>query len=217
VLVDALEDTDVRPKKKWRAATAGSALIGLILGFLGWTLPTYGGSLVVPTVVVFGVGTVVVLVSLASAFWRKPSSLWLFSTIVAIFTLLASFWTLAFSLPASVAWDHGATQHAQLVISQLRQRAVHGVTPLQPCVNVNQGAIGTLRAPYRQCAIYTNQGHFVTFTPADNRTQGLSYTDVGAATFLDACSRHLVGRWWMFVGDNSGGNCPVGYQFHGGA
>jgi hypothetical protein len=218
VLVDAPEDTDVLLKEKWRSATAVAVLIGLILGFLGWTLPTYGGSLVVPTLIVFGVGALVVLGSLALAFfWRRRSSLWLFSAIAAVFTVFASIWTPVLSLPASLAWDPGATQHAQLIIAGLRQGAVHGVAPLRPCAIVNHGSIGTLHAPYRQCAIYTNQGHFVTFTPADNRTRGLSYTDVGAATFLDACSRHLVGRWRMFVGDNSSGNCPVGYQFHGGA
>jgi hypothetical protein len=62
------------------------------------------------------------------------------------------------------------------------------------------------------------EGHIVLyFALGAVPVRGIGYTDVGAAAFPDECSRHLVGRWWMFVGDGGGGGpCPFGYRFHGG-
>jgi len=37
-------------------ATAIVALVAFVLGYLGWVLPSPGGSLVVPTLIVFGIG-----------------------------------------------------------------------------------------------------------------------------------------------------------------
>jgi hypothetical protein len=85
------------------------------LGFLGWELPTYGGSLLVPTVIVFAVGLTPALASLGlGSFRRGLQPLRIFSVIVAVFTVAASIWTFGFSLPTSIAWDPGATQQAQL-------------------------------------------------------------------------------------------------------
>jgi hypothetical protein len=195
VVVDALQETKDRRdvKRRWPegVAVGGAVLAGLLLGFLGWTLPTYGGSLVVPTMVVFGSGAVLVLVSWALASIRRQlRPLRVSSVIVGVFTIAASIWTFGFSLPASLAWDRGATQAAQLMLAQVGKTATHGVAPLQPCTDVTHGSIGSLQAPYSQCPEYTPEGHFV--------------------------YRHLVGQWWMFVGDAASGSCPIGYQFHGG-
>jgi hypothetical protein len=93
-----------------------------------------------------------------------------------------------------------------------------GGVPLHPCSVVTSGSIGPLPAPYRQCAISTSEGQIVRFTATgDMSGHGLAYTDVGATTFEDECSRHLVGKWWMFDGNsNQTGTCPFGYQFRGG-
>jgi hypothetical protein len=203
-----------------RLALVLAILIGFGLGMAGWILPSYGGSLVVPTAIVFGIGAAVALVGAILAVIRPGpvrGSL-AFSLAVAVFTLLASFWTFVFALPASLEWDSGATHAAQLTLTHVALKAKNGVAPLQPCDVVTHGSVGSLRAPYRECAIYTPEGHFVTYASMSTSHQGLAYTDRGAATFEDQCSRHLVGKWWMFTPDEGGtGSCPLGYDFHGGA
>ena len=44
-------------------AILASILVGLIMGYLGWVLPSVGGSLVVPTMIVFGIGAAITVVS----------------------------------------------------------------------------------------------------------------------------------------------------------
>jgi len=193
------------------AALILSAL-AIILFYLGWILPSPGGSLVVPTLVVFGIGCIAGL-----ACWIATGSRAIPITAAGI-ALVASVWTFQFSLPASVTWGSNATAQAQeaLVRVNLGPYSAVGI-PVHPCSIAMTGSVGKLDAPYRQCAASTPQGHFVTFTPKGQPTHGLAYTDVGAGTFPDECSRHLIGEWWMFSGSTDGmGGCPIGYQFHGG-
>lgn len=213
VLADEVKPTDVSRLRLSVALTVAIvALVAIFLGYMGWVLPSPGGSLAVPTLIVSGIGCAV-----GVACWiitgRRAAAV----AVLAI-TAAASVWTFAFSLPASVAWDSNATSQAQTALQELASspRNQYGV-PLRPCSTTITGSVGPIGAPYRECAVSTPEGHFVIFTPAGQTGRGLGYTDTGAATFPDECSRHLTGEWWMFTRDSSGtGGCPVGYQFHGG-
>lgn len=194
--------------------------IGLVLGYLGWLLPSVGGSLFVPTMIVLGVGVALFTMCGFLATRLSPETRRIkFLTVGAIVTIaLAAFWTFQFSLPVAV-WSSNASEQAQVRLSELKDSPLNrnGVVPAPPCTEHDRGNIGPLSAPYKECAIWTPEGHFVTFTEGQSR--GLGYTDAGAATFPDECVRHLEGEWWMFVGSNDPsdpGHCPIGYQFQGG-
>jgi len=220
--VNAAPITDpIQPRRATGVAVGAAILVGLVLGYLGWSLPVLGGSLVIPTLIVFAIGAVIAagasILLLARPYRRD---LRVFTLAVVAFTLVASVWTFQFSLAASVAWDSGATHQAQLALAQVSRgpKNANGV-PLNPCLNISTGSIGPLNSPYRECAISTREGHFVLFSAIGvTPFRGLGYTDVGAATFPDECSKHLIGEWWMFVAfPNKGlGPCPIGYQAHGG-
>jgi hypothetical protein len=191
----------------------------LVLGYLGWVLPSPGGSLLVPTAVVAAAGAAVAFVSWVVACFRPAwRNLWAFAVAVVACTALAAVWTFEFSLPVAMAWDTGATPSAQRTLLQAQHAPINaGGVPYLPCSTVETGSIGPLPAPYRVCAISSPEGHFVIYTAVGTSpVRGVAYTDVGAATFPDECSRHLVGPWWMFVGGASGSGCPFGYRFHGG-
>jgi hypothetical protein len=189
------------------------------LGFLGWLLPTPGGSLLVPTSIVFGIGVVISLLAWALGSLGVKRRLFMsFSVVVAAFTVLACVWTFQFSLPAHLEWDSGATNQAQQTLVHLSHlpRGPDGARS-EPCTLVSTGSVGALSAPYTECAVYTFAGHFVTYDSVQSPGHGLGYTDAGAATFPDECSRHLVDQWWMYAPDGGGlGACPIGYRFHGG-
>jgi hypothetical protein len=191
-------------------------VVGVALGYLGWTLPSVGSSLLVPTVIVFGAGAVATTVSwIVAAFGRWRRQLRVFSVLVISFTVVASIWTFEFALPASLAWNPGATHTAQTVLLQLRDAPgfSHGVAPYPGCTEVTTGSIGPLEAPYSECPLWTNVGHSVSFR---GDRGGLTYTDSSATTFEDQCIRHLVGEWWMYTPESNGlGGCPFGYHFSG--
>jgi hypothetical protein len=196
----------------------GAIVVGLALGYLGWVLPTPGGSVLIPTLVVAGVGVLVALVAGVFALHPHLRSLRVFCAGVLVLTIAASIWTYAFSLPASIAWDASATHQAQFVLARItaEPKTVNDI-PRQACWTLRQGSVGSLPAPYRACGVSTPEGHFVIFTALGRSEGGLGYTDRGAATFPDACSRHLTGKWWAFSTDTNGeGGCPVGYRFLGG-
>jgi hypothetical protein len=214
VLADAPPEPAVTGDRRRRPALAAAVavLVAVGLGWLGWVLPVPGGSLVVPTAVVAAVGT-----ALAGVCWLGTRSRLLAASVVGV-TAVAAVWTFAFSLPAALAWDPGATTQARAALAQLAggPRDRYGV-PLHPCATVSAGQVGPMAAPYRHCAVSTPEGHFVLFTTVGRPRQGLGYTDVGPATFPDECSRHLTGAWWMFTAPHGGtGWCPVGYRFDGG-
>jgi hypothetical protein len=197
-------------------AIVASMVVGVALGYLGWTLPSVGSSLLVPTVIVFGVGAATATASWIVAgigSWRRQ--LRVFSVLVSSFTVMASIWTFEFALPASLAWNLGATHTAQTVLLKLRDAPgfSHGVAPYPGCMEVTTGSIGPLEAPYSECPLWTNVGHSVSFR---GDRGGLTYTDSPATTFEDQCIRHLVGEWWMFAPEsNDMGGCPFGYHFSG--
>jgi len=190
-------------------------VVAAVLGSLGWVLPRPGASLVVPTLVVLGIGCALAIPGVI--YWLVSGRGAIAIAIIAT-TLVASIWTFEFSLPAAVASDTSATAQAQAALVQLNSspRGKYGI-PLHPCSMKVVGSVGPIAAPYRQCAVSTPEGHFVLYTSGTQTSRGLGYTDIGASTFPDACSRHLIGRWWMFTGPKNGeGACPIGYSFHGG-
>ena len=205
-----------RPRRpRWPVTMVTVLLVAAVLGYLGWVLPRPGASLVVPTLVVLGVGCVLAVMGLA--YWIVSGRGAIALSILAT-TLVASIWTFEFSLPVAVALDTSATAQAQTALAQLNSspRSKYGI-PLHPCSTKVVGSVGPLRAPYRQCAVSTPEGHFVLYTSGTGTSRGIGFTDIGAATFPDACSRHLIGPWWMFTAPTGGeGQCPVGYSFHGG-
>jgi hypothetical protein len=181
------------------------------LGYLGWILPGAGGSLAIPTLIVFGIGC-----SVAVGWWIVVRH-WAGVVSVIAITIATSLWTFAFSLPASLTWGSDATVRAQTALARLDSSPKVNGTVQPQCSDVETGSVGPIAAPYRQCAVFTPAGHSVFFLAAGQTTRGLGYTDRASATFLDECIRHLVGGWWMFTADASGeGNCPIGYHFHGG-
>src|ERR1700722_19371577 len=203
---------DGRVRRTWVLPTVTLLMVAVFLGCLGWLLPSPGGSLVIPTLIVFTTGC-----ALGAIDWIVVGSWRTVIAVVAI-TVVASLWTFAFSVPASLGLDSAATSQAQTALVQLAtsERNQYGI-PLHPCSTRVTGSVGPIGAPYRQCAVSTPEGHFVIFTSGGQTARGIGYTDIGAATFPDECSRHLVGKWWMFTGTTSGtGGCPFGYQFHGG-
>ncbi len=222
ILFDHLRDTEIEPRHKQGSklpAAAGGLLVGLTLGYLGWVLPTPGDSLLFPTLIVAGIGLVIAVAAGVFALHPNLQVLWVFCGVGLVFTVAASLWTYQFSIPASIAWDSHATQLAQQTLAQVNaEPLVNGVPPGR-CWTVVNGSVGDIQAPYQMCGTSTPEGHFVTFSAVDAGPKGggLGYTDRGAATFPDACSTHLFGKWWMFSNNTDGmGSCPVGYTFHGG-
>lgn len=133
-------------------------------------------------------------------------------------TVAASVWTYQFSIPASVAWDGKAVPEAQLALARVTALR----DPLQYCSTIQQGSIGSIEAPYTECATSNPGFQLVTFVPGSysagsKMSSGLAYTDE-KAPFPDECDRHLVGEWWMFapVLPESPGECPIGYHFQEG-
>jgi hypothetical protein len=207
-----------------RLALVAVALVAIALGALGWFLPIPGGSLVAPTLTVLGVGAAIALVAWVAACFRPNQHWrWVFAAGVVGVTVIAGIWTYAFSLPMSLWFDSGATAQALAALAPLRASAqAHGgVATARPCTLQATGSIGPLRAPYQQCAVWTPEGRFVTFSAVGSSpSRGLSFTYVGAKTFADECARHLVGQWWMFTesANTNGvpGSCPIGYRYYGG-
>jgi len=215
-VAEELRPAEARPHRpRWPATLVTVLSVAAVLGYLGWELPRPGASLVVPTLIVLGVGCVLATVGLA--YWIVSGRGAIALSIIAT-TLVACIWTFECSLPVAMALDTGATARAQTALEQLNSspRSKYGI-PLHPCSSEVVGSVGPLRAPYRQCAVSTPEGHFVLYTSGTGTSRGIGFTDVGAATFPDACSRHLIGPWWMFTAPTGGeGQCPIGYSFHGG-
>lgn len=218
---DQIEELKIAPNPKQSGGKIvpliGGVVVGLVLAYLGWILPIPGGSFLIPTLIVAGAGVLVTLVGGVFALHSNHHSLRVFCITVLVLTIAASIWTYAFSMPASVAWDSNATHEARIVLARVdAEPKTNTGIPIKACWTVRQGSIGSLRAPYSECGVSTREGHFVTFSPI-GYNGGLSYTDRGAATFPDACSRHLTGEWWVYRSETNGeGGCPVGYRFQGG-
>jgi hypothetical protein len=221
---DAPQDLARTSRRALWLAVPAAIGVGVLLGWLGWALLVPGESLVIPSLLVLGTGAVVALSSGIFGM-RRPLRRWIrvFAKATVACSIAAAIWTFQFALPSSIAWDSGVTARAQAVLADLSvsARTHHGVAPLEPCSIHRSGSVGPLNAPYKECAIWTTEGHFVTFTTLGPRTaRGLGFTNAGAPTFPDECARHLVGQWWMFTeppnSSVSPGGCPIGYHFQGG-
>lgn len=204
-----------RRRPSWPVTVGALATLGLILGVLGWLLPSPGRSLAVPTLIVLATGCAAVLI-----YWfgvsRSGRHLdWKVAVAILGIAVVASIWTFAFSLPASLVWNSGATLQARAAIARPNRPTKNPADESYlPCSVVRSAPIGPLDAPYQVCVGSDKDVSFVTL---GRPYRGLAYTHDGAKTFPDECSRHLIGMWWMFVEDTSGiGNCPFGYQFQEG-
>lgn len=174
-----------------------------LLGILGWVLPVVGRSLAVPSLIVCGVGVVVVLGSwLALGAWKLTAAL-------AAITVGASVWTFAFSLPTAMILDTGANSQTQAALALSNGGE-------NPCLKVSTGSVGPISVPYNRCVWSSNvNGYLVTYASAGR--VGIAFTNESGSAFPDECARHLTGEWWMYTQEVRGvGNCPIGYQAHGG-
>jgi hypothetical protein len=206
--------------RRARVGVVAGLVVGVCLGVTGWLAPSPGASLAVPALTVFGAGATLAMAAwVMASFVPQRRAVWGFSLTVGVCTLLATVWTVEFSLPTSMAMDGSATMEAQAALIRVEHgpKGPEGV-PLHPCTTVTAGSVGPLPAPFRECAVSTFVGHFVTFTAVGAGVpHGIAYTDIGAATFQDECSRQLTSKWWMFTAEGSGtGECPWGYSYHGG-
>jgi hypothetical protein len=134
-----------------------SVFVAIILGYLGWVLPSPGGSLVVPALIVLGVGLALAGCSwIVACFTPRRRGLWKFAVVTGILSLLAAAWTFWFSLPAAMWSDSGAVQQAQNALIKLsREPTSSNGVPINHCWRIQTGNIGPLSAPYQECAIST--------------------------------------------------------------
>jgi hypothetical protein len=174
----------------------------LLLGYLGWILPKVDGSVVIPALIVFGIGLLIVSIGCAVAEdlprW-KP-----FAMGAVIATILASIWTFQFSLALQIQFSNATAQATAAL-----QRSSSSQDGLPECTVHASGSIGPLSAPYRECV---SGQMVVTFNQVGNRTAGLIY---GSANVQDGCVGPLMGGWSMFTLSAEVG-CPSGYKFIGG-
>jgi hypothetical protein len=202
---------------------AAAVAIGVGLGVVGTALVAPGQSLAVPSAVVASIGGAVVLVSgVVASFRASREAGWIFAFATMVVTVLATAWTFEFALPAAVEWSN-ATAQARNALSQMQHSPLnhYGTVPPQPCVVHTSGSVGPLRAPYKECTIWTPVGHLVTFMAnSPNAHGGLVYTNRPSTSFQDECVRQLVGSWWMFAPSTNSngdpGSCFFGYKFEGG-
>lgn len=192
----------------------------LFLGYLGWTLPDVGGSVIVPTLIVFAIGAILTIAG--SALVRLLDLLRVLAISSLVITVLATIWTFQFSLAMRLQFSN-ATAQAIAVLNSAEHSSsnLHGTVPVQPCTVHASGSIGPLPAPYRECVTYTTEGHSVRFTRVGSESGGLAYiVDLGrnVDAFPDECVRPLIGHWSMVTVPKSDGSslCPIGYKDSGG-
>jgi hypothetical protein len=209
-------------RRRRLAAVSAVAVLALVLFYMGWALPSVGGSLVLPALIVLGTGAASALVAglIARASLHRTELKVLVMSMVVV-AIVAAIWTFQFALPFAV-WSSRATAQAQAALSQAERspRGILETDPGQPCVVHTSGSVGPLAAPYSECASWTPEGRFVTFDRTGSQSGGLGYALPDADNpFPDECVRHLYGNWYMFTissDANDPGSCPIGYQFQGG-
>jgi len=185
------------PRAERRFMIGAIALVPILLGCLGWMLPSVGGSVVIPAVIVFGTGLLIVIIATAVAMDRPRWRPFAISAVIA--TVLMSIWTFEFSLSMQIQFSNATAQARAAIESS------HGVPT---CSMHVRGSVGPLSAPYRECV----SGQMVTFTRAGT-TQGggLIYASNGVTGLQDACVFTLLDDWMMFASDAT--SCPQGYNF----
>jgi hypothetical protein len=200
-----VEDRGGRPIGRAVIAGLSAVAIGVVAGYVGWTLVTPGASLVLTCITVAAIPLVGLLVG-----WRwlrspgDRATRRLFVTAATILGIAAVWWTYAFAMPAALAWDTSATSQAQ--------HAVIGVpVDTTRCTAVLTGSIGPLRAPFNRCATSAPRSGSVVYyyamsgprTDADPY-RGLVFTGGSASGLFDECVRHLTGDWYAFTADPNG-------------
>jgi hypothetical protein len=131
----------------------------------------------------------------------------LFIGLFAVLGPMAIIWTFFGVLPASVIWNSSGPQ--------LAATASGGSNG--GCRLVTSGSVGLIDAPYNVCVDTFNGATAVRFATADGKSGYLYLTATSSSGwFPDECSRHLIGKWWIFGSGDGIGDCPFGYQFHGG-
>ncbi len=180
--LDKVEDP-VPSRRHSAIAVVLALVVGIVLGYVGWVLPSPGGSLVVPMLIVLGIGLVLAGCSWIFACFRPGRrDCWTFAVTVGILGLLAAAWTFWFSLPVAMWSDSGAEQQAQHALVTLSREPVNanGV-PVDHCWTIETGKIGPLGAPYRECAISTTvlgkPFVEVSFTPVGSASRSIDYTN----------------------------------------
>jgi hypothetical protein len=182
--------------------------VSIVAGLLGWLLVRPGSSPITPT------GEVAALVILPFALGMAVLSFSdnrqlhrLFLGLFAVLGPLAIVWTFFGVLPASVVWDSSGPR--------LAATALQGSNG--PCHVVTSGSVGLIGAPYNECIATFNGATAVRFATADGKS-GYVYLTAASSSgwFPDECIRHLIGNWWTFGSSDGIGDCPFGYQFHGG-
>ena len=142
----ATQDRSLSLRRPQMTATFAVMLLGAILFYLGWVLPSIGGSVIVPTTVVFGVGVAAALVGALVARTRpRRWALYLFPLGAVLVSILGAIWTFQFSLPTSIQFSN-ATTRAELALSQLKTSLRQGRVVPTPLV------LGTLDRQHRPLA-----------------------------------------------------------------
>jgi hypothetical protein len=196
--------------------TGVALLVFVGLCCLGTRLQNPGRSLVLPALIVGGVGVVPAVISwIVACFRPQRRELWILSILFTVLAACSSFWTFDLAMPVSLIIDSSSTQRARAALTAV------GSSHHFRCTTVESGSIGPLRPPFQMCAYPDTGGKYsVIFTALTSSTdRGLSFTNFSTGDLQDQCSRHIEGEWWAFGGttevDNPGG-CLIGYQFHGG-
>jgi hypothetical protein len=218
--VPAKMTTPSRRRRDLLLVLATVILVVLIEGSVGWVLPSVGGSVLVPALIVFGIGASITLV--ASVMTRRQPMWKTLAMVTSAVTTVTSIWTFQFSLPAQVEFSNASAQAvAALSDAQRSPLDHHGTVPYQPCSLHATGSVGPLPAPYRECVTYTPEGHSVRFNRVAPQSGGLAYVvDTGrdVDAFPDQCVRPLIGHWSMVTAPESDSSplCPIGYEDSGG-
>jgi hypothetical protein len=88
------------PRAERRFMVGAIALVPILLGCLGWMLPSVGGSVVIPAAIVFGTGLLIVIIATAVAMDRPRWRPFAIGAVIA--TVLMSIWTFEFSLSMQI-------------------------------------------------------------------------------------------------------------------
>ena len=186
-------------------------LVGLGDSYLGYVIESPGTSLAGHCLLVAVVAAIVA----AAGWWVSRKRYRLFASVfvgaMAMIGILVVWWTWAFAMPAAMTWDTQATPRAVASLTGIW-------TDKSVCSNVESGSVGPLSAPYRQCSINGPPGSTVYYYAMSGSTladpyRGSVFSYAPTNTFNDECARHLVGHWYAFTGDPSGG---LGYACIGG-
>lgn len=180
----------------------------VLAGLLGWLLVRPGSSVLVPTAEVAVLAILPFVIGMAALSFSDNRQLHrLFIGLFGVLGPMAIAWTFFGVLPASVIWNSSGPQ--------LAATATTGSNG--GCRLVTSGSIGLIDAPYNVCVTTFNGGTGVRFAAADGKSGYVYLTATSSSGwFPDECSRHLIGKWWMFGSSDGIGDCPFGYQFHGG-